>query len=74
MGACGGLATDFPTCSVRGLSLHPALLSMRPAGRVPRDGQCLAPLLMGWLLLATSWLSKQACVLSKALELHFEFC
>lgn len=59
MGACDGLATEFPTCSALGLSSH-AVLSMRPAGSGPHDGQVLASLLTGWPLLATERLSKQA--------------
>lgn len=51
MGARDGLLTKFPTCSV--LGLYTVLLSMRPAGSGPHDGQVLAPLLIGWPLLAT---------------------
>lgn len=42
IGAYDGLVTDFPYCSVLGLSLHPALLSRSLAGRVPCDAQVLA--------------------------------
>lgn len=72
MGVRDGLVTELPTRS--GLGLHAVLLSMRPAGSGPHDGQVLAPLLMGWPLLATERLSKQARALSKALRLQFEFC